>query len=174
MRSFFFKLQNHRYGLLALLTIILVSISFVTRFVLLFDSTGTLDLSLWTIVEAFVIGFFFDLANATYFIIPLALYLWLCPKRIYNKRWHSYVLRAILFLFVGLLIFNSFSEWFFWEEFRTRFNFIAVDYLVYTTEVVGNIRQSYPIEWLVAGALGITGVIVYCFRSWTNPPVKNF
>ena len=30
------------------------------------------------------------------------------------------------------------AEWFFWDEFSSRFNFIAVDYLVYTTEVIGN------------------------------------
>ena len=29
------------------------------------------------------------------------------------------------------------SEWVFWAEFESRFNFIAVDYLVYTNEVIG-------------------------------------
>src|SRR5690606_24813932 len=40
-------------------------------------------------------------------------------------------------------------EWVFWDEFSSRFNFIAVDYLIYTHEVVGNIEQSYPLaKWL--------------------------
>ena len=43
------------------------------------------------------------------------------------------------------------AEWTFWEEFQTRFNFIAVDYLVYTTEVIGNIRESYPVAAILAG-----------------------
>lgn len=162
------RFQKHRFGLIALVSLILVAISFITRIVLLIDSDGVQELSFLTILEALLIGFFFDLANATYFIIPLTLYLWLCPERIFLRRWNGYILRILLFLFVSLLIFNSFSEWFFWEEFSTRFNFIAVDYLVYTTEVIGNIRQSYPIEWLVAGALGITGIVVYSFRSWTT------
>src|SRR5205085_5233470 len=34
-------------------------------------------------------------------------------------------------------------------EFSTRYNFIAVDYLVYTNEVLGNIQQSYPITAIV-------------------------
>jgi phosphoglycerol transferase MdoB-like AlkP superfamily enzyme len=37
------------------------------------------------------------------------------------------------------------SEWLFWDEFAARFNFIAVDYLLYTEEVLGNIWQSYPV-----------------------------
>jgi hypothetical protein len=33
--------------------------------------------------------------------------------------------------------------------FASRFNFIAVDYLVYTHEVLGNIWESYPVAtWL--------------------------
>ena len=40
---------------------------------------------------------------------------------------------------------NAVSEWFFWSEFGVRYNFIAVDYLVYTNEVVGNIMESYPV-----------------------------
>ena len=35
-----------------------------------------------------------------------------------------------LFLYVLLIIFNAVSEYFFWNEFGVRYNFIAVDYLV--------------------------------------------
>ena len=34
------------------------------------------------------------------------------------------------------------AEWLFWDEFGGRFNFIAVDYLLYTHEVLGNIWES--------------------------------
>ena len=37
------------------------------------------------------------------------------------------------------------AEWCFWEEFGIRYNFIAVDYLVYRREVTGNIYESYPL-----------------------------
>ena len=43
------------------------------------------------------------------------------------------------------------SEYFFWSEFGVRYNFIAVDYLVYTNEVVGNIMESYPIVPMTLG-----------------------
>ncbi|MBX2942840.1 MAG: hypothetical protein KF860_10870 [Cyclobacteriaceae bacterium] len=168
MKLFFEKVKHHRYGLLLLITLLVVGISFFTRLFLFISSDGIHELSIPTILGVFFMGFFFDLINATYFIIPVLLYLWLCPERIFNKRWHRYVLNFILFFFTFLLIFNSFSEWFFWEEFTTRFNFIAVDYLVYTTEVIGNIRQSYPIEWYIAGALGCSVFIAYRFRSWTT------
>ncbi|MFA7028120.1 MAG: sulfatase, partial [Sulfurovum sp.] len=62
---------------------------------------------------------------------------------------HRLLFLAVFFIATYLLIFNAVSEWFFWEEFGKRFNFIAVDYLVYTHEVIHNILESYPIPLLV-------------------------
>jgi len=58
-------------------------------------------------------------------------------------------------LYVFLLLINSLSECFFWWEFSVRYNFIAVDYLVYTNEVIGNIMESYPVVPLVAGVVAL-------------------
>ena len=51
---------------------------------------------------------------------------------------------------IGGLVFVSVAEFVFWNEFASRFNFIAVDYLVYTNEVIGNIRESYPMPLLLS------------------------
>ncbi|MBA4057498.1 MAG: sulfatase, partial [Marivirga sp.] len=63
------------------------------------------------------------------------------------------------------LIFNGVAEWLFWDEFNVRFNFIAVDYLVYTTEVVGNIHQSYPLGWIVAAVIALSVLVVFIAGS---------
>ena len=51
-------------------------------------------------------------------------------------------------------MFVSVAEFVFWNEFASRFNFIAVDYLIYTREVIGNIRESYSLAPLF-GAIGV-------------------
>jgi phosphoglycerol transferase MdoB-like AlkP superfamily enzyme len=56
-----------------------------------------------------------------------------------------------IFLFVLIIIQNAVSEFFFWNEFGVRYNFIAVDYLVYTNTVIGNIMESYPVVPLFIG-----------------------
>lgn len=56
-----------------------------------------------------------------------------------------------LFIFVLCIIQNAVSEFFFWNEFGVRYNFIAVDYLVYTNTVIGNIMESYPVVPLFIG-----------------------
>ncbi|WP_124640415.1 LTA synthase family protein [Amniculibacterium aquaticum] len=61
-----------------------------------------------------------------------------------------------LFLYVLVMVFNAVSEYFFWNEFGLRYNFIAVDYLIYTNEVIGNIMESYPVIPLFAAIFIIT------------------
>lgn len=113
----------------------------------------------------FLFGLFFDLVNAVYFSIPFVLYLWLVPSRIFNKGWHQYILYLWFLILTTVLISNAASEWFFWDEFQTRFNFIAVDYLVYTTEVIGNIQESYPMGWILSGILLISGLLVFILHN---------
>ncbi len=66
-----------------------------------------------------------------------------------------------LFLYVLLIIFNAVSEYFFWNEFGVRYNFIAVDYLIYTNEVIGNIMESYPVILLFTIILTLTLIVTW-------------
>ena len=70
--------------------------------------------------------------------------------------WSRTWLAVLTGLYTGGIILNAVSEWFFWSEFGVRYNFVAVDYLVYTNEVVGNIIESYPVVPLFAGVLLLT------------------
>ncbi len=117
------------------------------------------------LIKIFGLGLAFDVINASYFLIPLILYLWLVPEFIFKKRFHYFVLLTLFFICTFILLFNGAAEYFFWDEFNTRFNFIAVDYLIYTTEVIGNIRQSYPIEWILVALLLVTILITYTFKA---------
>ena len=70
-----------------------------------------------------------------------------------------------VFFFISLygLFFLILAEWTFWDEFGVRFNFIAVDYLIYTHEVVQNIVESYPLGKLLTGIAGFFGGLSISF-----------
>ncbi len=74
----------------------------------------------------------------------------------------------------GFLLFVFTSEFIFWEEFGARFNFVAVDYLIYTNEVVGNIRESYSMP-LIFGGLFLGAVVVggSTIAYWKMEPGKS-
>jgi len=108
-----------------------------------------------------------DLRRAViiYFIIRLLLYSFLAARNPAKRaKWRKSVLLADYFLITYILLFIAISEWFFWDEFSTRFNFIAVDYLVYTNEVLGNIWESYHIVWIVIVVLIVTSVLTVISR----------
>jgi len=102
----------------------------------------------WRIVPALLIGVLFDLGAATFFLMPLAALLAWWPAR------HPVTLRILLALLLlplcGLVVLVGAAELVFWNEFASRFNFIAVDYLIYTNEVIGNIRESYNMPLLLS------------------------
>jgi len=114
----------------------------------------------WTLIFAY--GLAFDLVTACYVTAPMVLWLALVPDRV-ARSWPHRILSVLVFaslLFGGLLL--AISEWLFWDEFGSRFNFIAVDYLLYTHEVLGNIWQSYPVGKVLIG-LGAAAVACAVF-----------
>ena len=84
----------------------------------------------------------------------------------FRSHWTTVWFALFIVVYVGAIIFNGISEYFFWSEFGVRYNFIAVDYLVYTNEVVGNIMESYPVVPMTLGIVVVTLLVTwYFFRS---------
>ncbi|OYW40803.1 MAG: sulfatase [Hydrogenophilales bacterium 12-61-10] len=143
--------------------VLFLGIASLTRLALtLFTGTEKTPLALWPGI--FVHGFGFDLATLTWLLAPMLLWAALWPTRWRNTRWQG-GLRLVLFcVLAALLLFGALSEWTFWEEFATRFNFIAVDYLVYTHEVIGNIVESYPVVPLLGSVVALAAGLTWLFR----------
>lgn len=137
-------------------------VSFLTRAVLLWATGSGVGTSVGAWAYVFGVGLFYDLIAMVYFAWPLVLLLWLMPRRWMGKRWARALVGTLCFVLLAALLFVAVSEWTFWEEFQARFNFIAVDYLVYTTEVIGNIRQSYPVGKILL-ALAVVAATVFHF-----------
>ena len=127
-----------------------VLVSLLTRLGLAAFNGDTALLVPWKLVPVLGVGLVYDLATALWFALPFAILVWLWPARRAPRA-----LAAIVLIFAvvlcAALVFTAVSEFVFWNEFSARFNFIAVDYLIYTREVIGNIRESYPLGWMLAG-----------------------
>ncbi|HJU38075.1 MAG TPA: LTA synthase family protein, partial [Tahibacter sp.] len=158
-----------RFRPLAWFAAVFFALSTATRLALLVatgDGVGFAP-SYW--LYAFAVGAVYDAATFVYFAWPLVLFLWLVPRRAYEGRFGRAGLAALCFALVFALVFVAGAEWTFWDEFQTRFNFIAVDYLVYTNEVIGNIRESYPIGAILVGVAFATTCLFLAGRRWRRP-----
>lgn len=110
-----------------------------------------------------LLGMAFDAAATAWWVLPFALLCWAWPSSGQAAAWFAHAALVGLLAITGAHLFVSVTELIFWNEFGTRFNFIAVDYLVYSREVLGNIRESYPLGLLLGGialALTIIGALV--------------
>ncbi|MGF6557652.1 phosphoglycerol transferase MdoB-like AlkP superfamily enzyme [Pseudomonas sp. S30_BP2TU TE3576] len=142
-----------------------LAIFFLTRTVLLLthlDEAGSGFLSV------FGIGLLYDLGFIAYAALPMGLYLLLCPPALWRSRGHRWFLQGLLTVSLFAMLFTSVAEWLFWDEFGVRFNFIAVDYLVYSDEVLNNLLESYPIGTLLSILAVLSVVLSLVLRKAFN------
>ncbi|GAB3023874.1 sulfatase-like hydrolase/transferase [Niabella terrae] len=94
-----------------------------------------------------------------------AIYLLLLPKRWIGTWIDKVITYGYLSLALIIIYFSLMAEFPFWDEFGVRFNFIAVDYLIYTYEVVSNINQSYPLPLIIAVLLALVIISFIVFTK---------
>ena len=173
------RLAGSRGGGILLFVVLYVAIATITRAALLAKSAVVVSWD-WSLAAAFAWGVLYDLGAAAFAALPLIVLLTILPASWGSAGWQRVVTHAACLCVSFALLFGAVAEWFFWEEFSARFNFIAVDYLVYTKEVVGNIRESYPMPWIFAG-IGVAAVAMHLalWRTglparWLAAPVTSF
>ena len=76
------------------------------------------------------------------------------------------LIKISVFIFDFLSILIAVSQILFFKEFGTNFNFIAVDYLIYTNELLGNIWQSFNIPLIMIAILMVTTLIYNLQRNF--------
>lgn len=104
------------------------------------------------------VGTLFDLIALSFVMLPFALVAAAWSNGGWGRLGHAICSSALLLFGVAGLLFTAVAEFLFWNEFAVRFNFIAVDYLVYTREVIGNIQESYRMGPILAG-LGVASLL---------------
>lgn len=134
-----------RHSLVLILYGVFLFTSLATRLVLLMQSSVDIDSAPTVLCKTFLIGFLYDSVAYSYLMVPLVVYLALVPARLFSTQKHRRILHGIAFGALLLFTFVAVAEYFYWDEFQSRFDFVAVDYLVYRREVTSNIIQSYPI-----------------------------
>jgi len=130
------------------------------RIFLMFSSWDKAEADIGTLLQVLFRGWIHDLVFYAYAAVLPALYLLLAPERWWRSRWNALLVHSAIFASIYGLGFIAVAEVLFWDEFSVRFNFIAVDYLVYRREVTDNILESYPLPLLLSGIF-LASLFVY-------------
>ncbi len=124
-------------------------------------SLSDIDFSIIHFFRMLLTGLFFDIGTISYFSLFYALYLLVLPIKLNGSILDKAVTYFSFSLGIIILLFSFFAEFTFWEEFKCRFNFIAVDYLIYTYEVIENINESYPLPYLFSAIILLALLVVF-------------
>ena len=154
-----------RFSLLFSFVVWFLTVSLLIRIIFFIWQYDEVSFNALTLLGILFTGLFFDIGTVSFIILPAVLYYAVFP----NKWIGSWADKILVWFFTSLtlfiLVFTFFAELTFWDEFKTRFNFIAVDYLIYTHGVLANIEQSYPIPLLVSGVALITVLVLFVFHK---------
>jgi phosphoglycerol transferase MdoB-like AlkP superfamily enzyme len=116
------------------------------------------------VLKALAVGELFDVVSALWLAAPLVLFLSILPERWF--RWKT--TRGFLYAWMTIAAFSGLfvaaAEYFFFEEFNGRFNFVAVDYLIFPGEVAANIWQSYHTGIILTVIALATAALLYALR----------
>ncbi|MEO6731374.1 MAG: sulfatase-like hydrolase/transferase [Ferruginibacter sp.] len=153
------------YAVLYRFVLFFILLSFAVRIILLLLSFRHADITLLCLFRIFGEGLLFDIGVSTFLILPYSMYLLLLPMKWSDSTTNRVVTYTGFFLTTLLVLFSFFAEFTFWQEFESRFNFIAVDYLIYTYEVIHNINESYPLPLLIGAMIAFTVLVVWLFKK---------
>jgi len=164
-----------RFGLATFNVLCLLICFFTLRLVLFFRFKPEPSVSGLDVMKAFLIGLHLDLFVALVLTLPLAAWLAVIPNDSFRSRWHRVLLRTVFLFFWIVQIFLLFAEYYFFEEFKSRFNTVAVDYLFYPYEVFVNIWQTYSVAAVILACAGLAAVLlvasqIFLKHIWETPP----
>jgi phosphoglycerol transferase MdoB-like AlkP superfamily enzyme len=139
------------------LTLIFFLIQSIVRLLLVIQEPPSIIESLDILLD----GLLWDVYAWAFLFLPLFLIFTIFPSRVILSFERSLLSKIITFILTAFWIFVGICELNFWNEFHSRFNFIAVDYLIYTNEVLANIKESFPVGWILL-AIAVTTL----FLNW--------
>ena len=154
-----------RWRIIVFLIMLFMGMGCLTRLMLMIQVSADIsyDMSLFA---SWWWGFLYDLGVMAWFSLPIVIITILLPQKFFHQPWGRWIIQAIIWAIIFSLFFILVAEWLFWEEFGARFNFIAVDYLIYTSEVIDNIFESYPVHWLLTGVAVLSTFVYLALRPW--------
>lgn len=167
------KWKQSRYGCVAFCYASLLIVWSVLRLTL-FLKFGPAGISSAEIIRAFLIGLHGDAFAALIFMLPLLFWFFILSNRFFASRVHRMFFAVACFVWALVQIFLFMVEFFFFDEFMSRFNTVAVDYLDNPREVLTNIWDSYPVVKVLAAcglvALIWTVILIRRYRHmWDRP-----
>jgi len=166
--------RRSRYGFALFFALSLVAVFSALRALLFLQFKPDAAVSTADVAGTFLHGLERDVFVALLYTLPLLFWFLILRERWFITHWQRLLLRAGLFVFWFVQVFLLIAEYYFFDEFRSRFNTVAVDYLLYPHEVFINIWDSYPVPAVLAGCAVLSAAwVVVAFQLFRHAWVET-
>ncbi|MEI6712700.1 MAG: LTA synthase family protein [Verrucomicrobiota bacterium] len=128
---------------------VFVVFSGILRAILQWKFGQNLTLTGGDLIRIYGTGMWLDLLVGLFVLSPIIFAALKIKDATLQKRWLVWPGRILMAAWWGLILFIIQSEYYFFHEYASRFNTVAIDYLHYWTEVSNNIKQMYPVGPIV-------------------------
>ncbi len=163
-RSALTALFHSRYSGWGVAVGIYLAVCVLTRISLILAGAGELHGDFLSIIPALLVGLLFDLFVAACLCALYFVFLTILPERWLKSVTVRGLVLVGFFIYTFGLLYLGVVEYFFFGEFDSRFNYVAVDYLLFPHEVFVNLWDTYPVfQVLIASAI-IALLVVYYLR----------
>jgi hypothetical protein len=148
------------------------------RLVLFLRFGSPAQLSLGTAAQVFLVGFHQDFLAALLLTLPLLLWFLLVSDETFGKFWHRVVLICFSLGFWVAQTFVWFAEYYFFQTCQSRFNNLALEFVIHFGGLSTDLRASFPLPGvlLVGGALSLGWMVVafrYFHQMWIQPSARG-
>ena len=158
-------LLQSRFVLAALLIATFGFFALATRIVLSLRSLSAGQLTPAELPRVLAVGMGYDAIVALTVAAAFIVWLVVLPERWFHRRWPRALVWSGFAICVFGLMYLGAVEYFFFDEFDSRFNFVAVEYLIYPHEVFINIWQSYPVGQVLIATAALTALLLWLMRG---------
>ena len=162
------------YLLRRLLPFFIFSIGIELCFMLLqvVQNAANVDFSFLAIVKTLGVLLLTSSVSFLFVMQPYVFYLLLLPRAKQNSKLDKIITTASFFIFAVSTFCEEAASQIFWEEFSSSFNFIVVDYLIFTHQVLSNLEHAYPIVKILLAIFFASVVFTLIAYRWLFAQIK--
>lgn len=132
----------------------------------LYQNAANVDFSFLTMVKTGGVLLLTTSVSFLFVMQPYVFYLLVLPRRRQNGRLDKIITTTAFFVFAVSTLCEEAASQIFWEEFASSFNFIVVDYIIFTHQVLSNLEHAYPVIKILLGILAAAVVFTLLAYRW--------
>lgn len=149
---------------------ILVELSFMT--LQLYQNAANVDFSFLALIKTAGVLLLTSTVSFLFVMQPYVFYLLLLPRSRQNSRMDRIITTTAFFIFAVSTFCEEAASQIFWGEYSSSFNFIVVDYILFTHQVLSNLEHAYPVIKILLGILIASVVFTLLARRWLFTSLK--